>query len=84
MVIINNTDRCIYICGYEIKPDEREEFEERCFSDINIHSDIGSVEIITEYSIRIIKCFGKLMAGEIKELDVNGLPCISIKERERG
>ena len=43
----------------------------------------GSVVITTEYGIRNIKCFGNIIACELDEKDMYGLPVILI-EADKG
>ena len=67
--------------GTWIKPGMIETFDEHIFDTISIHSEIGSVEIVTEYCQRIIKCFGNLVAEEKNEMDETGFKIISVRSR---
>lgn len=78
MTIINNTNVDLYINSRIINPGSKERIYERCFNTVNIHSDIGSIEIVTEYSKRYIKTFGRITAEETGEMDENGLPNIVV------
>lgn len=78
MTIINNTNVNLHINSGIITPASKKEMYEGCFNTVNIHSDIGSIEIVTEYSKRYIKNFGKITAEETGEMDENGLPNIVV------
>lgn len=68
MNITNNTDVELYINGVFLKPGKMHTHDERIFDVLNIHSDIGSGVIISEYSERFIRTFGNL---KIKEENKN-------------
>lgn len=83
MIIRNKTGIDLYIDGENISSDAEHNSQEMAFQQKVVHSDIGSVEIITEYSRRTIKTFGKLQAYESKSLkDEQGLPIILIEAEE--
>mgnify|MGYP006988850555 CR=1 FL=1 len=82
MVIVNNTDQCLYVTGIEITPNERITCCEMMFNTCDILSDIGSVEITTEYSIRSFRNFGQLRGFETEDVDEIGLKIIQIDRIE--
>ena len=83
MIIRNKTGIDLYIDGENISSDAEHDSQEMTFQQKVVHSDIGSVEIITEYSRRTIKTFGKLRAYESRSLkDEQGLPIILIEAEE--
>lgn len=71
----------IKVRGNWVKPGETREFDEHIFDTTNIHSEIGGVEITTEYCQRYIHCFGNLVAEEKSEMDKNGMKVISVRNR---
>lgn len=81
MLIINRTEVPIVIDHEEIKTDESYECYEHMFDTTTVFSDIGSVEITTEYSKRSFDTYGKLMAIETKQVDSQGLPVIIIQHK---
>ncbi len=78
MTIINNTNVDLHINSEIITPGSKKGIYEGRFNTVNIHSDIGSIEIVTEYSERYIKNFGRITAEETGEMDENGLPNIVV------
>lgn len=60
MIINNNTNSDLLINGNALKPGDRAIVMIHIFDTINIHSNIGSAEIICEYRDRHIKCYGNL------------------------
>lgn len=83
MVIENRTTVTLKIRGIFLEPDESMEYVEKgTFDTLNIHSDIGSCTIITDYNQRIIKNDGKLVAKEGSEKDWRGLQNIVVTASE--
>ena len=83
MKIINQSDVILWINGSRVAPGSEYDSYESAFSTLNIHSDIGSVEITTEYCQRSFMCFGKLKAYGSAELkDALGLPKIIVEYAE--
>ena len=80
MRIINQTHFYdIIINGNTVTPSQEYTTGEMMFNSQAIFSDIGSVEIITEYGKRSFRCYGNLKAYEDKVLkDVNGMPQIMV------
>lgn len=80
MIILNKSTATLKIRGTEVPPDDSFETTEMIFNTVDIHSDIGSVVISTEYSIRYIEAFGKLIAFESEQLpmDKQGLKQIVV------
>ncbi len=64
MNIINNTNISIFVDDNKIEPGDNINIHEYIFDTINIHSNIGSGEIICEYNNRYIHCYGNI---DIKE-----------------
>ena len=60
MIINNNTNSNLFINERELKPGGRVHVMTRIFDTVNIHSNIGSAEIICEYGDRYIKCYGDI------------------------
>lgn len=82
MRIINHSgyfDYELTINGNKVGPNQEIIVGEMMFNSQDIFSDIGSVEIITEYGKRTFRCYGHLRAYESKYLkDANGLAAIII------
>lgn len=80
MRIVNQTHFYdIIINGNTVTPSQEYTTGEMMFNSQAIFSDIGSVEIITEYGKRSFRCYGNLKAYEDKVLkDANGLPQIIV------
>ena len=80
MRIVNQTHWYdIIINGNTVKPSQEYTVGENIFNAQSIFSDIGSVEIITEYCKRSFRCYGNLKAYEDEVLkDANGLPQIIV------
>lgn len=64
MVITNKTNVDVYFSGHCLKPNESRKRYESAFDTLGIHSEIGSVEIITVYGKRHINNYGKLVGKE--------------------
>lgn len=60
MIINNNTNSDLFINDHELKSGDRFHVMVHIFDTVNIHSNIGSAEIICEYGDRHIKCYGDL------------------------
>jgi len=83
MIIKNKSGIDLYIDGKNVSSGAEHNSQEMSFQQKVVHSDIGSVEIITEYSQRAIKTFGNLRAHESKSFkDEQGLPIIIIEAKE--
>ena len=80
MTVKNETAVTLKALGKEILPKESAEFSEMMFNTLDIHSDIGSIIITTEYSKRNFENFGKLFAIESKVKDDNGMRKIIVME----
>ena len=79
MRIINQSEAIITINGSKVFPGDEFITAENMFNTQPIYSDIGSIEITTEYGVRSIKCYGKLEAYEDTYLkDTNGLAQIIV------
>ena len=84
MRIANQSGYNIVIDGNTISTGEEYEVDEMMFNSVSIHSDIGSVEITTEYSKRFFQNYGNLKAYEDAVLkDAQGLPQINVIKRCR-
>ena len=84
MRIINQSGVTLTLNGHELGPTQECFTAENMFNTQAIHSDIGSVEITTEYGKRSFECFGQLTAYEDEHtIDSNGLPHIVIDTIER-
>lgn len=79
MKIVNRTKWYdISINGHTVKPSEEIIVPEAVFSSRDIHSDIGSVEIITEYCKRLFRNYGNLKAYESEKKDNEGYAIIYV------
>lgn len=79
MKIVNRTNWYdISINGHIVKPSEEIVVPENVFSSRDIHSDIGSAEIITEYCKRYFRNYGNLKAYESEEKDDKGYAIIYV------
>ena len=82
MRIINHSGYFEYeltINGNKVGPNQEIIVGEMMFNSQAIFSDIGSVEIITEYGKRTFRCYGQLKAYESKDLkDASGLAAIIV------
>ena len=82
MRIINQSEAIITINRSKIFPGDEFVTSENMFNTQPIYSDIGSIEITTEYGKRSFECFGNLTACEDNtRTDVFGLPFIIIKNK---
>jgi hypothetical protein len=83
MRILNNSYHDIVIRGNTVHHPYAITVVEQAFNTQAIFSDIGSVEITTEYSKRSFRCFGQLAAYESSCLiDTGGMPVIVIVNKE--
>lgn len=78
MTVINKSSVTVDIYGISLKPNQSKEYTERTFNTLNIHSDIGSCVITTEYGKRSIKNYGNLSARESDSIKPNGSKVIVI------
>ena len=82
MIIHNNTDTILMIDHNRILPEEEYDTDEMMFNTVNVFSDIGAVEITTEYSKRSFDCYGNLIAEELEDRDDQGLRHINIRRKK--
>lgn len=82
MLVTNKTSVDIVIHGGTLKPKESKEYTEMGFNTLDIHSDIGSTVITTEYGTRNIKNYGKLVAKEGRKKNEHGMKNIIVTEIE--
>lgn len=79
MKIVNKSTHNIVVSREKIAPDEEVNILEGMFDTQSIHSDVGSIEITTEYCVRSFDCYGGLKAYENKQVkDNQGLPEIIV------
>ena len=82
MRIINHSglfDYGLTVNGNKIGPNQEIIVGEMMFNSQAIFSDVGSVEVVTEYGKRTFRCYGNLKAYESKDIkDANGLPAIIV------
>ena len=80
MKIVNQSNVTIVVNHFRINPLQKYETSEMWFNTQPIYSDIGAVEITTEYNERSFDCYGKLTAREdLTNRDTNGLPYIIVE-----
>ena len=72
MTVTNKTSVTLEILGEELKPNEFREYTEMMFNALDIHSEIGSCVITTEYAQRSFRNYGKLVAKEGRKKDKYG------------
>lgn len=83
MKILNNSCHDIVVNGTIVHHPYATIVDERAFNTQAIFSDIGAVEITTEYSKRSFRCFGQLVASESSYMiDTGGMPVIVIVNKE--
>ena len=83
MKILNNSGHDIVVNGTTVHHPHAITVVEQAFNTQAIFSDIGSVEITTEYSKRSFRCFGQLTAYESSyHIDTGGMPVIVIVNKE--
>ncbi len=78
MTVINKTTVALEIMGGILAPNESREYTEMMFNTLDIHSEIGSCVITTEYSQRSFRNFGKLVAKEGCQKNDNGMKNIIV------
>lgn len=82
MLVTNKTNVDIVILGGILKPNQSHEYTEMMFNTLDIHSEIGSSVITTEYGNRSIKNYGKLVAKEGRKKNEHGMKNIIVKAIE--
>lgn len=79
MKILNNSVYELTINGEPVAPGGEYITGEMMFNSQAIFSNIGSVEILTEYGERTFRCYGNLKAyNDKKHRDANGMPQIIV------
>lgn len=78
MTVTNNTSVTLTILGGDLKPNESSEYPEMMFNTLDIHSEIGSCVVTTEYGERSFRNYGKLVAKEGCEKNKDGLKNILV------
>lgn len=78
MTVTNKTSVNLEILGGILAPNESREYTEMMFNTLNIHSEIGSCVITTEYSQRSFSNHGKLVAKEGRKKNEHGMKNIII------
>ena len=78
MTVTNETSVTLEILGSELKPNESKEYPEMMFNTLDIHSEIGSCTITTEYGQRSFINYGKLVAKEERKKNDNGMKNILV------
>ena len=78
MTVTNKTSVTLEILGSELKPNESKEYPEMMFNTLDIHSEIGSCTITTEYGQRSFINYGKLVAKEERKKNDNGMKKILV------
>lgn len=82
MLVTNKTNVDLVILGGIVKPNQSHEYTEMGFNTLDIHSEIGSSVITTEYCKRSIKNYGKLVAKEGCKKNEQGMKNIIVTEVE--
>ena len=78
MTVTNKTSVTLVILGGNLEPNQSQEYSEMGFNILNIHSEIGSCVITTEYGERSFKNFGKLVAKEGRKKNEHGMKNILV------
>lgn len=78
MTVINKSPVTLEILGGNLNPNESREYTEMMFNTLNIHSEIGSCVITTEYGERSFRNYGKLFAKEGEEENEDGIKNILV------
>lgn len=78
MTVINKSSVTVDIYGISLKPNQAKEYPDMTFNTLNIHSDIGSCVITTEYGRRNIRNYGNLSARETDSIKSNSSKDITI------
>ena len=82
MTVKNKTTVALEIKGGVLNPGESREYAEMMFNTLDIHSEIGSCVITTEYAERSFRNYGKLKAEEGTEKNEHGMKEISISSTD--
>lgn len=78
MTVTNKTTVALKILGGSLKPNESREYPEMMFNTLDIHSEIGSCVITTEYGQRRFKTYSKLVAKEGRKRNKHGMKDIIV------
>lgn len=78
MTVTNKTSVALEILGWSLKPNESREYTEMMFNTLDIHSEIGSCVITTEYGQRSFRNYGKLVAKEDRKKNEHGMKNIIV------
>ena len=82
MTVTNKTTVALEIMGEVLNPNESREYTEMMFNTLNVHSEIGSCVITTEYAVRSFRNYGKLKAEEGTEKNEHGMKEIIISSAD--
>ena len=82
MTVTNKTSVALEILGGILKPNESQEYTEMMFNTLNIHSEIGSCVITTEYGQRSFSNHGKIKAKEGRKKNEYGMKNIIVSSIE--
>lgn len=77
MTVTNKTSVALEILGGSLKPNESREYTEM-MNTLDIHSEIGSCVITTEYGQRSFRNYGKLVAKEGRKKNEHGMKNIIV------
>jgi len=78
MTVTNKTAVTLEILGGSLEPNQSREYTEMMFNTLDIHSEIGSCVITTEYGKRCFRNFGKLVAKEGRKKNERGMKNIIV------
>ncbi len=78
MTVTNQTTVTLEILGKPLEPNQTHVYPEMMFNTLDIHSEIGSCVITTEYAKRYFRNFGKLAAKEGTERNEYGMKNILV------
>ena len=78
LTVINKTSVTLVILGKDLEPNQSQEYTEKMFNTLDIHSEIGSCVITTEYDKRSFRNFGKLLAKEGSMKNEHGMKNILV------
>lgn len=78
MTVTNKASVTLEILGGTLEPNESREYPEMMFNTLNIHSEIGSCVITTEYEKRSFRNYGKLIAKEGRKKNEHGMKNILV------
>ena len=82
MTVTNKTSVTLEILGGKLQPNTSAEYSEMMFNTLDIHSEIGSCVITTEYGKRSFKNYGKLFAEEGHEKNEHGMKNILVYSKD--